>query len=93
MCAAWCVLQLTGLALRGADLAISGNVPQGAGLSSSAVAGGGPAAGAGVHLGAGQPGPNRPSRMAQRAENDFVGCHCGIMDQLISARGRPAMRC
>ena len=24
---------------------------------------------------------------AQRAENEFVGCNCGIMDQLISARG------
>ena len=26
--------------------------------------------------------------MAQRAENEFVGCHCGNMDQLISAQGR-----
>ena len=25
--------------------------------------------------------------LAQRAENCFVGCQCGIMDQLISARG------
>jgi galactokinase len=25
--------------------------------------------------------------LAQRAENRFVGCNCGIMDQLISARG------
>ena len=27
-------------------------------------------------------------RLAQRAENEFVGCQCGIMDQLISARGQ-----
>jgi len=25
--------------------------------------------------------------IAQRAENRFVGCNCGIMDQLVSARG------
>jgi galactokinase len=28
--------------------------------------------------------------LAQRAENDFVGCRCGIMDQLVSARGEAA---
>jgi galactokinase len=27
--------------------------------------------------------------LAQRAENRFVGCQCGIMDQLVSARGEP----
>jgi galactokinase len=26
--------------------------------------------------------------LAQQAENEFVGCQCGIMDQLISARGQ-----
>ncbi len=26
--------------------------------------------------------------MGQQAENDFVGCNCGIMDQLISAMGQ-----
>ncbi len=80
-------LQLTGLAPCGADIAISGNVPRGAGLSSSAsleVA----VLRAWQHL-QGLPGldANAIARMAQRAENDFVGCHCGIMDQLISVRG------
>ena len=80
-------LQLTGLAPSGADIAISGNVPRGAGLSSSAaleVA----LLQAWQHLQAlGSLDANAIARMAQRAENDFVGCQCGIMDQLISARG------
>ncbi|MCZ7834456.1 galactokinase [Atlantibacter hermannii] len=71
----------------GADLVISGNVPQGAGLSSSAsleVAVGTvfqqlyhlPLDGAQIALN------------GQEAENQFVGCNCGIMDQLISALGK-----
>jgi galactokinase len=32
--------------------------------------------------------PTDLARLAQRAENEFVGCNCGIMDQLISARGQ-----
>jgi len=31
--------------------------------------------------------PTDMALIAQRAENRFVGCNCGIMDQLISARG------
>ncbi|MFK3704412.1 galactokinase [Klebsiella sp. NPDC088457] len=71
----------------GADLVISGNVPQGAGLSSSAsleVAVGTvfqqlyhlPLDGTQIAL------------IGQEAENQFVGCNCGIMDQLISALGK-----
>ncbi|MEX9235304.1 galactokinase [Citrobacter werkmanii] len=71
----------------GADLFISGNVPQGAGLSSSAsleVAVGTvfqqlyrlPLDGTQIALN------------GQEAENQFVGCNCGIMDQLISALGK-----
>ena len=75
-------------ALPGLDMAITGNVPQGAGLSSSAslevaVGVAFQAAGAlrdldGTHL----------ALLAQAAENRFVGCQCGIMDQLVSARGQ-----
>lgn len=79
-------LQLRADILGGADLVISGNVPQGAGLSSSAsleVAVGKalqqlyqlPLSGAELALN------------GQQAENQFVGCNCGIMDQLISALG------
>ena len=79
-------LQEAGHAVRGADLAISGNVPQGAGLSSSAsleVATGqffNALGNLGIAL-------TVLALIGQRAENRFVGCNCGIMDQLISARG------
>ena len=76
-----------GVALRGADLAISGNVPQGAGLSSSAA----------LEVAVGQAfksllgieglSATELAQIGQRAENQFVGMNCGIMDQLISARG------
>ena len=70
----------------GFDLVVSGNVPQGAGLSSSAsyevaVA---MALDEGFALGLDK---ERIALLAQRAENDFVGCKCGIMDQLICAVG------
>jgi galactokinase len=75
-----------GIALGGARMAIAGNVPLGSGLSSSAaleVAVGNALAGiAGQSI-----DPVQMAKIAQRAENDFVGCACGIMDQLISACG------
>lgn len=79
-------LQEAGHRLTGADLAISGNVPQGAGLSSSAS----------LEVATGQffkslgglsITPTELALIGQRAENRFVGCNCGIMDQLISAQG------
>ena len=79
-------LQEAGHDVHGADLAISGNVPQGAGLSSSAsleVATGQFF----TSLGGGAIDPTELALIGQRAENRFVGCNCGIMDQLISARG------
>jgi len=75
-----------GLALSGADLAIMGNMPQGAGLSSSAALEN--AAGLALAALAGHPDLDR-TRLAligQRAEHRFAGCQCGIMDQLVSAR-------
>lgn len=75
-----------GLELPGADLAIIGDMPQGAGLSSSAALEN--AAGLALAALAGQPDFDR-SRLAligQRAEHRFAGCQCGIMDQLVSAR-------
>jgi galactokinase len=76
-----------GLPMRGMDLAITGNVPQGAGLSSSAslsVAVG--------RLFATLPGfqdlsPIDIALIAQASENDFVGTKCGNMDQISSACG------
>lgn len=75
-----------GIDLPGADLAIMGDMPQGAGLSSSAALEN--AAGLALAALAGQPDFDR-SRLAligQRAEHRFAGCQCGIMDQLVSAR-------
>jgi len=75
-----------GFALSGAQLAIAGDVPLGSGLSSSAsleVAVGF----ALVGISGQRIDPTQMAKIAQRAENEFVGCACGIMDQLISARG------
>ena len=71
----------------GADLVVSGNVPQGAGLSSSASleVAIGKAIQALYHLTV----DNVALALnGQEAENQFVGCNCGIMDQLISALGK-----
>jgi len=75
------------LPMQGMDMAIAGDVPQGAGLSSSAslsVAVG--------RLFATLPGfealsPIDIALIAQASENDFVGTKCGNMDQISSACG------
>ncbi|RYZ87951.1 MAG: galactokinase [Moraxellaceae bacterium] len=64
-------LQKKGFTLAGGNLFIAGNVPIGAGLSSSE-----------------QIDPTQAALAGQAAENNFVGCNCGIMDQLISALGK-----
>ena len=73
--------------LPGAQLAIEGNVPEGAGLSSSAAIEVASALVftrmAGVQL----EGPTL-ALTCQRAENEFVGVKSGIMDQFISALGQ-----
>ena len=76
-----------GYQLRGCNIAVTGNVPQGAGLSSSAALEVGVARAiaqvSGLTLEAAE-----IAAIGQAAENNFVGCACGIMDQLISAAGR-----
>ncbi len=81
------MLRQRGAPLQGADLAIAGDVPQGAGLSSSASLEVAVAHALSTLQGLGL-SPTDTALLAQRAENDFVGCQCGIMDQLISARGQ-----
>jgi galactokinase len=73
-------------ALLGWEGVVAGDVPLGAGLSSSAALELATArAFAGV---GGLPWhPAAMARIAQRAENEWVGVNCGIMDQLISAAG------
>ena len=75
-----------GLLLRGAEIVVAGDVPQGAGLSSSAALE--VAAGLAFAALAGASDHDRTALAlaGQRAEHDFAGCRCGIMDQLVSAR-------
>lgn len=79
-------LQIREPSLGGADIAVAGNVPQGAGLSSSAAleVAVGHMFKALHHLSI---SPTDIAINGQQAENQFVGCNCGIMDQLISALG------
>lgn len=75
-----------GYQFSGVDISVSGNVPQGAGLSSSAA----------LEVVIGQTfkvlfnleiSQAEIALNGQQAENQFVGCNCGIMDQMISAEG------
>jgi galactokinase len=79
-------LQEAGQALQGADLAIGGNVPRGAGVSSSAAIELAAALALLTVARASMPRPDL-ALLCQRAENGFVGVSCGIMDQFISALG------
>jgi galactokinase len=85
------MLLRSGQQLSGANLLIDGNVPQGAGLSSSAA----------IEVAVGyalldsadcSSSENEINRtqlalLCQRAENEFVGARCGIMDQFVSSHG------
>lgn len=89
----WCdyvrgVLHLLGKGRRlpDFDALIFGDLPLEAGLSSSAsleVAVASAAASLGVEL-----APEEAAALAWRAENEFVGVPCGVMDQYASALGR-----
>lgn len=80
-------LARAGVALQGMDLAFGGDIPQGAGLSSSAALEVATGEVARALLGFDIQGPPL-ARLCQQAENDFVGMKCGIMDQFISLMGR-----
>jgi galactokinase len=82
------LLQAEGLDLPGVDMAILGDMPQGAGLSSSAALEN--ASGLAFAALAGQPDFDRTrlAQIGQRTEHEFAGCKCGIMDQLVSARAK-----
>ena len=69
----------------GCDIAVAGNVPQGAGLSSSASLSVALARAIKHVRGLDMLGAAEIARIAQQSENDFVGCACGIMDQQVSA--------
>lgn len=80
-------LKSRGHRFNGVNIVVSGNVPQGAGLSSSAA----------LEVVVGQTfkalycldiSQQEIALIAQEAENQFVGCNCGIMDQLISSQAK-----
>ena len=82
---AW-ALEWDGVSLQGADLMISSDVPLGAGLSSSAA----------LEVSVGLALASVSGRVVdevtlalagQRAEHEYVGTQCGIMDQLVAAMG------
>ena len=81
------VLEQSGHRLAGANLLISGNVPLGAGLSSSASL---EVAVATALLGVSGISIKQKdlALLCQRAENEFVGARCGIMDQFIVAHAQ-----
>ena len=83
---AWAMLG-AGMELRGADVALTGDLPIGAGLSSSAA----------LEVGIARVladvselewDPKAAALLCQRAEREFAGVSCGIMDQLVVACAR-----
>lgn len=83
---AW-ALGEAGVPVVGADLLVASDVPPGGGLSSSAAL----EVSVGLALSslAGAKLEGTPlARACQRAENEFVGMRCGIMDQLAACYGR-----
>jgi galactokinase len=82
-------LRQAGYPVPGGAMSITSDVEMGSGLSSSAAlecaALGAIAAAAGVRIDA-----KERARLAQRAENDYVGAPTGLLDQLASLFGKPS---
>jgi galactokinase len=80
-------LERAGHRLRGAELRIRGEVPIGSGLSSSAALE--VASGYALLRNSGLVVDRKElAKVCQRAENEFVGIRCGIMDQFVSCYGQ-----
>jgi len=81
------VIEASGQRLRGAEILLHGDVPLGAGLSSSAAIE--VATGFALLENSGL-AVNREqlARLCQQAENEFVGMRCGLMDQFVSCFGQ-----
>ena len=71
----------------GLNILVDGNVPAGAGLSSSASLECAVAVGLNTLLNLGL-SDKELARATQRAENEYVGMPCGIMDQSVSIMGK-----
>lgn len=71
----------------GFNCVFGGNIPIGAGMSSSAAIEAGLAFGLNELFGLGLD-PISLVKLSQKAENEFVGVNCGIMDQFVNIHGR-----
>jgi galactokinase len=83
---AW-ALRDAGQSIGGADLLVDGDVPIGAGLSSSAALECATALALNDLYDANLT-PAELANLARKAENEFVGVPCGPMDQLVAMQGR-----
>jgi galactokinase len=81
------LLREVGYVVHGTNLLIHGEVPIGAGLSSSAAIEVATAL-ALLSLTDAKPALPEVAKLCQRAENEFVGAHVGIMDQFVSCLGK-----
>jgi len=79
-------LQQLGKTVQGFDCVYGGDIPRGAGLSSSAAVECGLAFGLNELFGL-DLDRKQVARVAQQAENDYVGVQCGIMDQFANLFG------
>jgi galactokinase len=77
-------LRRAGVEVGGGRLEITGDVPRGSGLSSSAALG----VALALALGGGGLDPIALARLCSRVENDWVGAETGLLDQLASLCGR-----
>jgi galactokinase len=80
-------LARAGYPIRGFQCVFGGDIPIGAGMSSSAAVEGGLAFAFNTMFGLKIDGVGL-AKLAQRAENEFVGVNCGIMDQFVNIHGR-----
>ncbi|GLG01381.1 galactokinase [Alicyclobacillus hesperidum subsp. aegles] len=81
------ILRKEGVEVEGADFFFHGNLPIGAGLSSSASVEVATAAAIDALAGA-RLSKEKMALLSQRAENEFVGVNCGVMDQFAVAMGQ-----
>ena len=73
--------------LRGVALTVSGTLPRGAGLSSSAALEVALALALLAHSGRAEPDRRELARLCSRVENEWVGAQTGLLDQLASLFG------
>jgi len=81
-------LRRAGHRVRGGDLEISGDVPRGSGLSSSAALEVALALALIAHGDGPEPDRRDLARLCSRVENEWVGAETGLLDQLASLFGR-----